>query len=174
VTTTSLDRTDLKILQLLADDGRISWREIAERIGLSLTPTLRRIRRLESEGYVVGYTARFDERRLGGHMSVYVSVTLERQTEETLNAFESRIAQVPEVMSCFLMTGDADYLLRVVVADIESYQQFLLKTLTRIPGVAHIQSSFTVKPVLQRAAPPLAPRPPARSARGARTPRRRA
>jgi len=174
LTILNLDRTDLRILQLLADDGRISWREVAERIGLSLTPTLRRIRRLESEGYVAGYTARFDERRLGGNMSVYVSVTLERQTEGTLNTFESRIAEVPEVMSCFLMTGDADYLLRVVVADIESYQQFLLKTLTRIPGVAHIQSSFAVKPVVQRVAPPLAPRPPARSARGARTARRRA
>jgi DNA-binding Lrp family transcriptional regulator len=82
-------------------------------------------------------------------------VTLERQTEEKLKVFEERIARVPEVMSCFLMTGGADYLLRVLVTDLASYQQFLLNTLTRIPGVAHIQSSFAIKPIVQRVAPPL-------------------
>jgi DNA-binding Lrp family transcriptional regulator len=146
---------DHRILQLLAAEGRVSWRELAQRVGLSLTPTLRRVRRLEAAGYISGYTARFDETRLGGGISVFISVTLERQTEEKLKVFEERIARVPEVMSCFLMTGGADYLLRVLVTDLASYQQFLLKTLTRSPGVAHIQSSFAIKPIVQRVAPPL-------------------
>jgi DNA-binding Lrp family transcriptional regulator len=146
---------DHRILQLLAAEGRVSWRELAQRVGLSLTPTLRRVRRLEAAGYISGYTARFDETRLGGGISVFISVTLERQTEEKLKVFEERIARVPEVMSCFMMTGGADYLLRVLVTDLASYQQFLLNTLTRIPGVAHIQSSFAIKPIVQRVAPPL-------------------
>jgi DNA-binding Lrp family transcriptional regulator len=146
---------DHRILQLLAAEGRVSWRELAQRVGLSLTPTLRRVRRLEAAGYISGYTARFDETRLGGGISVFISVTLERQTEEKLKVFEERIARVPEVMSCFRMTGGADYLLRVLVTDLASYQQFLLNTLTRIPGVAHIQSSFAIKPIVQRVAPPL-------------------
>jgi Lrp/AsnC family leucine-responsive transcriptional regulator len=151
----SLDRIDAKILQLLSQDGRMSWRDLADRIGLSLTPTLRRIRRLESEGLISGYSARIDEQRLGYGITMYVLVTLERQTEETLKVFERRIADVPEVMSCYLMTGDADYILRIVVADLQSYQRFMLDILTRIPGVSRIQSSLAIKPVFQRAAPPI-------------------
>jgi Lrp/AsnC family leucine-responsive transcriptional regulator len=151
----ALDKVDSKILQLLAKDGRISWRELADNIGLSLTPTLRRIKRLEADGYIAGYTARFDEQRLGVGMTMFVSVTLERQTEETLKVFERKIANVPEVMSCYLMTGEADYLLRVVASDLASYQRFMLDVLTRIPGVSRIQSSLAIKPVFQRAAPPI-------------------
>jgi DNA-binding Lrp family transcriptional regulator len=88
-------------------------------------------------------------------MTMFVSVTLERQTEETLRVFEQKIAQVPEVMSCHLMTGEADYLLRVVMSDLASYQRFMLDSLTRIPGVSHIQSGLAIKPVFQRAAPPI-------------------
>jgi Lrp/AsnC family transcriptional regulator, leucine-responsive regulatory protein len=151
----ALDKVDSKILQLLAKDGRISWRELADNIGLSLTPTLRRIKRLEADGYIAGYSARFDEQRLGVGMTMFVSVTLERQTEETLKVFERKIANVPEVMSCYLMTGEADYLLRVVASDLASYQRFMLDVLTRIPGVSRIQSSLAIKPVFQRAAPPI-------------------
>jgi DNA-binding Lrp family transcriptional regulator len=152
---TELDKIDSRILQLLAKDGRISWRERAEEIGLSLTPTLRRVRRLQEEGFISGFSARFDEERLGVGITMFVSVTLERQTEETLKVFERRIADVPEVMSCHLMTGQGDYLLRVVASDLASYQRFMLDILTRIPGVAHIQSSLAIKPVFQRAAPPI-------------------
>ncbi len=155
MTSARLDRRDSRILQLLAKHGRMSWRELAENIGLSLTPTLRRIRRLEEEGIISGYSARIDEQRLGVGITMYVHVTLERQTEETLAVFESRIATVPEVMSCYLMTGQADYILRVVMSDLESYQRFMLDVLTRIPGVAHIQSSLAIKPVFQRATPPI-------------------
>ena len=150
-----LDKFDVKILNILADEGRIGWRELAEKIGLSLTPTLRRVRLLEENGYIQGYSARLDETRLGGELVVFVSVAMDKQALEALTYFEERIAQVPEVMSCFLMTGDADYLLRVVVRNLHAYQSFLTNTLTRIPGVAHIKSSFALKTVLMRNAPPL-------------------
>jgi DNA-binding Lrp family transcriptional regulator len=150
-----LDKMDAKIMQILSTDGRISWRDLAEQIGLSLTPTLRRIRRLESDGVITGYSAQFDEQKLGYGITMYVWVSLERQVEETLKVFERRIADVPEVMSCYLMTGEADYVLRIVVPDLPSYQRFMLDVLTRIPGVSRIQSGLAIKPVFQRAAPPI-------------------
>lgn len=149
----AIDKIDLKILKALAVDGRMAWSALAERIGLSLTPTLRRVRRLEEDGYIKGYSATLDEGRLAGRMSVFVSVTLATQSEEVIARFEELIALAPEVMSCFLMTGDADYNLRVVVPDLDAYHQFLTRTLTRIPGVAHIKSSFALKTVLMRPAP---------------------
>jgi DNA-binding Lrp family transcriptional regulator len=146
-----IDRIDRKILRRLAQDGRIAWSELADLVGLSLTPTLRRVRRLEEAGYIQGYVAKLDEARLAGRMSVLVAVTLTSQSEETLARFEEAIVAAPEVMSCFLMTGDADYSLRVVVPDLETYHQFLTRTLTRIPGVAHIKSGFALRTVLNRA-----------------------
>ncbi|WP_263140143.1 Lrp/AsnC family transcriptional regulator [Pseudomonas sp. RIT-PI-AD] len=150
-----LDRTDLKILGALAEDGRLSWRELAQRIGLSLTPTLRRVKRLEEERYIQGYFARLDEGRLSGTVSVFVSVRLEKQSVDLLASFEERIVQSPQVMSCFQMTGDADYVLRVVVKDLAAYQAFLTHTLTCIPGVASVTSAFSLKSVMLRSSPPL-------------------
>jgi len=146
-----IDRIDRKILRQLAQDGRIAWSDLADLVGLSLTPTLRRVRRLEEAGYIQGYAAKLDEGRLAGRISVLVAVTLTSQSEETLARFEEAIVAAPEVMSCFLMTGDADYSLRVVVPDLETYHQFLTRTLTRIPGVAHIKSGFALRTVLNRA-----------------------
>jgi len=151
----TLDPFDIKILSILADDGRVSWRDLADRIGLSLTPTLRRVRRLEADGYVLGYSARLNEEKLGSPISVLVSVTLSVQTEAALLLFEQEIVKAPEVMSCFLMTGGADYMLRVVAPDLAGYHAFLMNSLTRAPGVAHIQSSFALRSVIQRPAPPL-------------------
>ncbi len=150
-----IDKTDLKILKELAVDGRIAWSALAEKVGLSLTPTLRRVRQLEESGYIRGYVGQLDEGRLAGRMTVFVSVTLTSQSEEVIARFEEQIALAPEVMSCFLMTGDADYNLRVVVPDLDAYHRFLTRTLTRIPGVAHIKSSFALKTVLMRASPLL-------------------
>lgn len=150
-----LDHFDLKLLRELATDGRLSGRELAERIGLSLTPTVRRVRRLEEEGYIQGYGAQLNERQLVGPISVFVSVTLEKQSDAIIARFESTVAKCPEVMSCFLMSGDADYNLRVVVKDLDAYHHFLTRTLTRIPGVAHIKSSFALRTVLMRPAPLL-------------------
>jgi Lrp/AsnC family transcriptional regulator, leucine-responsive regulatory protein len=153
--TEAIDRIDRRILLVLAEDGRVSWRDLADRIGLSQTPTLRRVRRLEADGYITGYAAQIDEQRFGGAFNVFVSVSLERQTREALALFEARIAEAPQVMSCFMMTGAADYLLRVLVRDLPAYEAFLADVLTVIPGVARISSSFAVKPIIQRTAPPM-------------------
>lgn len=147
-----LDRSDRKILAALTRDGRLSWRELAEEIGLSLTPTLRRVRRLEEDEIIQGYGARVDERRLMGTMTAFVSVTLERQVEDVLSCFEQTVSDLPEVMGGFLMTGGADYLLHVIVRDLDHYQQ-LLTELTKTRGVAHIQSSFALKTFVRRVAP---------------------
>nr|WP_315595197.1 Lrp/AsnC family transcriptional regulator [uncultured Cupriavidus sp.] len=153
--THDLDKTDLRILRELSVDGRLSWRELSERIDLSLTPTLRRVQKLEKEGYIRGYTAQLNESKLMGDLNVFVSVTLVNQSEAVINRFEKEIVVAPEVMSCFTMTGDADFILRVVVPDMGSYQHFLTRTLTRIPGVEHIRSSFALKTVLIRTSPML-------------------
>ncbi|SFS10306.1 Lrp/AsnC family transcriptional regulator [Sphingomonas jatrophae] len=146
---TKLDSFDTRILQILTAEGRKTWRDLAEDIGLSLTPTLRRVRRLENDGYILGYTARLDERRLIGGIEALISVTLERQAEEALTTFERSIQDVPEVTDCFQMTGDYDYLLRVVVTDLDHYQSMLM-ALARIPRVSRINSSFMLKTVLRR------------------------
>lgn len=104
----------------------------------------------------MGYGARLDEAKLGVGISVSVSVTLSAQTEDAIQRFEKAILRSPEVMSCFLMTGDADYMLRVVVPNLKAFQSFLITKLTRVPGAAHIKSSFALKPVIQRASPSLA------------------
>lgn len=150
----ALDAYDRKILRRLAEDGRITWRDLAENIGLSLTPTLRRVRMLEEAGYINGYFARLDEARLAGSMIVFISVTLERQIREILDRFEDHVATLPEVMSGFLMSGGADYLLRAVVRDLDHYRE-LLDDLTQVEGVAHIQSSFALKSFVNRPVPLL-------------------
>lgn len=147
-----LDRYDIRILQEVSCNGRITWRDLADAIGLSLTPTIRRVRQLEELGYITGYFARLDEGRLIGRMTVFVSVTLEKQVRTSLETFEDRVSGLREVMSGFLMSGDSDYLLRCVVKDLEHYQE-LLETLTRIPGVVHIKSSFALKVFADRPTP---------------------
>ncbi|MBW4049874.1 MAG: Lrp/AsnC family transcriptional regulator [Proteobacteria bacterium] len=144
-----LDAYDLKILNLLTAEGRISWRELADAVGLSLTPTLRRVRRLEQSGLIQGYSANLDERRLIGGIGAFVSISLERQSEDALAVFEARVQELEEVASCFQMTGDFDYLLRVVVRDLDHYQAMLAR-LTRVPVVSRIQSSFVLKSVVRR------------------------
>ena len=147
-----LDSYDRKILRKLAEDGRITWRDLADSIGLSLTPTLRRVRILEEVGFITGYHARLDEARLAGSMIVFISVTLERQIREILDRFEEHVAKLPEVMSGFLMTGGSDYLLRAAVRDLEHYRE-LLDSLTKVEGVAHIQSSFALKAFVNKPSP---------------------
>ncbi len=152
IAVTDLDSYDIRILQTLSQDGRITWRDLADAIGLSLTPTIRRVRQLEEAGYITGYFARLDERQLAGAMSVFVSITLEKQVRASLDAFEAEVASLAEVMSGFLMSGGSDYLLRCVVRDLDHYRDFL-DVLTNIPGVAHIQSSFALKSFINRTAP---------------------
>ncbi|MGF7151512.1 DNA-binding Lrp family transcriptional regulator [Sphingomonas zeicaulis] len=148
--TAKLDSFDLRILRTLSRDGRISWRDLADAIGLSLTPTMRRVRRLEDEGYILGYAALLDERRLAGQIEALISISLDRQSGAALLSFEDSICAMQEVTDCFEVTGDHDYLLRVVVTDLDHYQS-MLSALSRIPMLSRINSSFVLKTVLRRA-----------------------
>jgi Lrp/AsnC family transcriptional regulator, leucine-responsive regulatory protein len=149
------DAIDRSILDVLQDDARISNVELSEKVNLSPSPCLRRVRRLESEGTIRSYVTLLDPAEVGLPVSVFVQVSLERQVDDALENFERAIVARPEVMECYLMTGDSDYLLRVVTPDLESFQRFLLDHLTRIPGVASIKSSFALKQVSYRTALPL-------------------
>ncbi|WP_207459663.1 Lrp/AsnC family transcriptional regulator [Azospirillum sp. SYSU D00513] len=150
-----LDRIDRKILALLQEDGRIPNNELAERVGLSPSPCLRRVKALEEAGVITRCVALVDPASVELPVNIFVSVSLERQVEERLGAFEAAVMQWPEVLECYLMTGDSDYLLRVVVPDLATYERFLKEHLTRIPGVAGIRSSFALKQVRYRTALPL-------------------
>lgn len=150
-----LDRIDRKILALLQQDSRQPNNELAERVGLSPSPCLRRVKALEDSGVITRYVALVDPAAVDLPVNIFISVSLERQVEERIDAFESAVMNLPEVLECYLMTGDADYLLRVVVPDLASYERFLKERLTRIPGVANIRSSFALKQVRYRTALPL-------------------
>lgn len=153
-----LDDIDRRILEVLQDDARISNVDLAGRVGLSPSPCLRRVRDLEESGLIRRYVALLDPVAVGLGVSVFIQVSLERQAEQGLGTFEQRILERPEVLECYLMTGDADYLLRVVVPDVAAFERFLLDHLTRIPGVASVKSSFALKQVKYRTALPLAPK----------------
>ena len=153
----SLDAIDRQILENLQDDARMRNVELAEKVGLSPSPCLRRVSNLEETGVIRGYATLVDAEAVGLPVSVFVSVTLEKQIEKTLEKFEKEIRARPEVMECYLMTGEADYLLRVVTADLGAYERFLIEHLTRIPGVASIKSSFALKQVAYRTALPISP-----------------
>lgn len=152
---TPLDAIDRRILQQLQEHARTTNVELAEAVGLSASACLRRVRDLEQRRVIRGYAAIVDAGALGLGVSVMLNVTLERQIETALEEFERRITQWPEVMECYLMTGDADYLIRVVVPDLPAYERFLMDRLTRVPGIASIKSSFSLKQVVHRTALPM-------------------
>jgi Lrp/AsnC family transcriptional regulator, leucine-responsive regulatory protein len=151
----ALDAIDRKILEALQENARLPNVQLAESVGLSPSPCLRRVRELEEQGVIRRYVTLLDPVPVGLPVSVFVSVTLERQVEQALERFETAILERPEVMECYLMTGDADYLLRVVTADLAAYERFLMDHLTRVRGVASIKSSFALKQVKYRTALPL-------------------
>ncbi len=142
-----LDALDRKILTLLQEDGRISLADVASKVGLSPSPCLRRIRMMERSGIIARYVAVLDQRRIGLPVSVFVSLKLANQGEQSLDRFAKAIARWPEVLECYLMTGPRDYLLRVVVADVAAYQEFIKQKLTRLDGIASIESSFALEQV---------------------------
>lgn len=150
-----LDELDQKILKCLQENARISNAELAEEVGLSASPCWRRVRALEEAGVVRKYAAIVEPKVIGLPVNVFVSVTLEKQVEDWLERFEVALRDRPEVMECYLMTGEFDYLLRVVVPDLEAYEKFVLEHLTRIPGIAGIKSSFALKQVQYKTALPL-------------------
>lgn len=155
----ALDATDIRILTELQRNARLTNVELSERVNLSASPCLARVRALEAAGIVDRYVALLDPKAVNLGVSVFISVTLERQSEASLERFERAIAGYDEVMECYLMTGDFDYLLRVVVADVDELQRFILDRLTTLPSVANIKSSFALKQVKYKTSLPLkAPR----------------
>ena len=150
-----LDEIDRKILRLLQADCRLTLSEIAERVALSASPCHRRIKIMEDAGLIRGYVALVDQRRLGLPVSVFVSIKLERQREKDLEAFAKAISRWPEVLECYLMTGHRDYLLRVVVEDLQAYEKFLKQKLTLVPGIASIESSFALDQIKYSIAVPV-------------------
>ncbi len=150
-----LDAIDRRILEHLQDNARISNVDLAARVGISASPCWRRVRELEESGVISDYVTLIDAASVGLTVSVFVSVSLERQVERELDVFQKAIRERPEVMECYLMTGEADFLLRVVVPDLMAYERFLMDHLTRVPGIASIRSSFALKQVKYRTALPL-------------------
>lgn len=150
-----MDAIDVRILERLQRDARISNVELARAANLSPSPCLARVRALEQDGTIGRYVTLLDAKKLGLTVSVLVQVTLEKQIEPALEAFERAIRERPEVMECYLMTGDADYLLRVLVADVPAFERFIMDFLTRVPGVGNIKSSFALKQVKYQTALPL-------------------
>jgi Lrp/AsnC family leucine-responsive transcriptional regulator len=144
---TKLDDFDRRILRKLQSDGRISVQDLSEAVGLSPTPVSRRLKHLEEAGIISGYCARLNEVALGFGVTVFVSVRLEKQIDTALEDFENAIADLPEVVDCWLMTGNQDYLLRVVIAGLGEFEKFLVGGLTKVPGVASIESSFPLRQV---------------------------
>ena len=142
-----LDRIDHRIIRLLEDNSRLSFAELAEQVGLSKTPCWKRVKALEDAGVIRGYVAVVEQTRVGLPVSVFISIKLERQREEDLDRFDAAIALWPEVLECYLMTGTRDYLLRVVCADLQAYERFIKEKLTRLDGLASIESSFALAQV---------------------------
>lgn len=150
-----LDAIDLKILTQLQDDSSLSNVELSRRVHLSPSPCLMRVKALESAGVIQRYVALADPKVLGLGLNVFISISLKEQSKEALARFEGRIADHDEVMECYLMTGDSDYLIRVAVADIGALEKFILEQLTPIPGIEKIRSSFALKQVRYKTALPL-------------------
>ena len=147
VETVTLDEMDRKILRTLQASGRLSIQDLAERVGLSASPVARRLRILEEAGVLTGYAALIDEAKLGFGVSVFVSVQLDKQIDQALAKFEQAVSGFPEVVDCWLMTGNRDYLMRVATEDLAEFEAFLTGRLTKVPGVANIESSIPLRRV---------------------------
>ena len=143
----ALDALDRKILESLQANGRMSLADLSAKVGLSPSPCLRRIRNLERSGVIARYVAVLDQRMVGLPVSVFVSIKLEKQRQESLDRFAKAVERWPEVLECYLMTGSRDYWLRVVVPDLEAYERFVKQKLTRLEGIASIESSFALEQV---------------------------
>lgn len=151
-----LDRYDRAILETLQQDGRISNQDLADRIGLSPSPCLRRVRALEESGLITGYRAVLDPKALGLSLMALIHISMDKHTPERFANFEARIAEIPNIVECLLITGQqADYQLKAVVTDMDDYQNLLLNRVTRIEGVTGVHSSFVMRRVVDRGALPV-------------------
>ena len=149
-----LDKIDYRILHFLQNDAHITNADLAEKVGLSPSPCLRRVKALEKNGIIQRYVAIVDAAGVGLPISAFVAISLHSQDRDALEMFQSRVETYPEVMECYLMTGTSDFLLRVVVPDLLTYERFTDK-LTRIPGISNIQTSFALKPVIYKTELPI-------------------
>jgi Lrp/AsnC family leucine-responsive transcriptional regulator len=151
-----IDRYDRMILEVLQAEGRISNQDLADRIGLSPSPCLRRVRALEESGLITGYRALLDAKKLGLALTALIGISMDRHTPERFANFEASVAEFPEVLECLLITGQqSDYQLKVVVADMDAYQDLLLNRITRIAGVTGVHTSFVLRRVVDRRTLPL-------------------
>ena len=150
----SPDLIDLKILEALQADGRMTNQELADTVGLSPSPCLRRVRQMEAAGVIARYVALVDPESVGLSVTAFVRVRLDQQDDRHLAAFEAAVADFPEVMECYLMTGEADYQLRVLVGSLGAFEDFLRRRLTRVQGVANVTTSFALRPVIYKTALP--------------------
>lgn len=150
-----IDRYDRAILRALQNDGRISNVQLAATVNLSESATLRRVRALEEAGLIDRYAALLNQRKAGLPGDVFVHIGLQREENRELKAFEAAVSKIPEVMECYLMTGEFDYLLRVVVSDMADYERLHRDALTRLPGVARVNSSVSIRTVLKKTELPL-------------------
>lgn len=151
-----LDRYDCRILEELQRDGRISNQDLADRIGLSPSPCLRRVRALEEAGIIAGYRALLDAKALGLSLMALIHISMDQHTPERFQGLETAVADIPEVLECLLITGQAaDYQLKVVVRDMDAFQELLLNRITRIPGVTGVHSSFVLRRVVDKSALPV-------------------
>lgn len=152
----TLDRYDRNILNLLQENGRLSNQELADAIGLSPSPCLRRVRALEESGLILGYRALLDAKKLGLNLMALLHISMDQHTPERFAHFEEQVMQLPEVIECLLITGQtADYQLKAIVTDMDAYQALLLNRITRIEGVTGVRSSFVLRRVLDKTALPL-------------------
>jgi Lrp/AsnC family transcriptional regulator, leucine-responsive regulatory protein len=151
----NLDSIDYRILRELQSEGDLSNVELARRVHLSPSPCLARVKALEASGVIDRYVALANPLKLGLGLSVFINISLKEQSKQALAEFEQRIAEHEEVMECYLMTGDSDYLIRVAVADLPALEKFILEQLTPIPGIEKIRSSFALKRVRYKTALPL-------------------
>ena len=144
-----MDIKDRQIIRELQIDGRLTNQELAERVNLSPSPCLRRLRNLEQSGAIQGYTALIDQKVYGLPVTVLIRIRLERHSEETIRIFETEVKRIDEILDCYLMTGDSDYLLRVIVESLEAYEDFIRRKIHPIPGVASMETSFAYGVVKQ-------------------------
>ncbi len=153
-----LDRHDRQILRLLQENGRLTNQELADRIGLSPSPCLRRVRALEESGVISGYRALVDAKALGLSLMALIHISMDQHTPERFEGFEKAVSDIPEILECLLITGQAaDYQLKAVVRDMDAYQDLLLNRITRITGVTGVHSSFVLRRVVDRTALPIHP-----------------
>jgi Lrp/AsnC family leucine-responsive transcriptional regulator len=152
----SIDSTDRRILEQLQNDGSLTNQELADKVGLSPSPCLRRVKALEKAGVIVGRATILDHKKLGLSLTAIILIGMDRHTPERFAAFEEQVSSYPEVQECYLITGqDADYMLKVVVPDMDHYHHFLLNRITRIQGVSGVHSSFVLRRVIDSTALPL-------------------